>query len=651
MPYVVTGEPGNHAEMSVGATRKYDYDYPSGLNLAPDSKLHKKIISRLIPKAQASFSEMSTRFASWNLIDESMTAYMSADDDEKDLVSKDSRKPISIVFPYSYAMEETLLAYLMAAFVQDPIFRYDGVGPEDTVGSMLLELVIQNHCIRSKVGLNLHTQFRDSLRYGLGISSPGWQTVNGKRKRMVPGEILDVDGNLTQGPPVPEVEDFLAFEGNTLHNVDPYRYLPDPNVASHEVQLGEFNGWSDKTNYLNLLEKEQSDPNMFNVRYLNHYQNRRSQFTPDNSGRTRKTHGSSRIIPNTADSNQVDTITMYVNLIPNDWDLGPKDTPEKWCFVVAADAVVLKAYPLDYYHNKYPITAISPDFDGYTATPVSRMEVLWGLQNTLDWLFNSHIANVRKAVNDMIIVDPQMVNINDMKSDKPGKLIRLRRPAWGRGVKDVAMQLQVNDITRGNIADSGWIVQWMQRIAAADDTQMGSLRQGGPERLTGAEFRGTQAGKVSRLQRMAQVIGLQGMQDIGMFFASHTQQFMSQETFVKITGRWREDLADQFQLDPSHRASVSPNDIAIGTDVLVRDGSVPGGNFSEAWLQLFNTIMTNQEMSQEFDVVRIFTHIAKNLGAKNVEDFKRKSKNVNTQVQSDDQVAKQVKAGNLRPVG
>ena len=75
-------------------------------------------------------------------------------------------------------------------------------------------------------------------------------------------------------------------------------------------------------------------------------------------------------------------------------------------------------------------------------------------------MFNSHVANVRKAINDMIIYDPYLVNSNDLKNPAPGKLIRLRRPAWGKGVKDVAQQLGVSDVTRGNIADSTWLVQW-----------------------------------------------------------------------------------------------------------------------------------------------------------------------------------------------
>jgi len=291
----------------------------------------------------------------------------------------------------------------------------------------------------------------------------------------------------------------------------------------------------------------------------------------------------------------------------------------------------------------------SPEYDGYSVTPIGRMEVLYGLQHTLDFLFNSHVANVRKAINDMLIVDPYLVNIEDLKDPKPGKLIRLRRPAWGRGVDKVVQQLQVNDITRLNISDSAYITQWMDRISGADQSMQGSLRQGGPERLTGAEFQGTRSSAVSRLQRLAMIIGMQYMQDVGTMFAVHAQQYMSQETYVKVVGRYADQLGSIF--GNSQRVKVNPYDMAINYDLIVRDGSIPGGNFSQAWLELFKVIGTTPELQTQFDISRIFMYIAGQLGAKNVEDFKRNVNRVQPTVMPDEQVMREAEKGNLIPTG
>jgi hypothetical protein len=96
---------------------------------------------------------------------------------------------------------------------------------------------------------------------------------------------------------------------------------------------------------------------------------------------------------------------------------------------------------------------------------------------------------------------------------------------------------------------------------------------------------------------------------------------------------------------------VSIYDLAVNYDTIVRDGSIPGGNFSDAWLQLFQTIGTSPELNQQFDITRIFMYIAQQLGAKNVEDFKRNVNRINPTVMPDEQVAQQVQAGNMIPTG
>jgi len=617
MPAVIMG---NTEGKQQGPDLKVDlgYDYPEELDLRPSSKLHQRIKDEVLSRARESANVMSSRFSSWNDIDKVLTCYIETDKKENLVKEKDSRKPVSIVFPYTYAIMETLLSYLVGAFFQDPIFRYEGTGPEDVVGAILLEKIIDIQCNKNKVALNLHTMLRDSLGYGLGVVAPTWKT----NKR---------------------------FSGNALENIDPYLYLPDVNVAVHEVQKGEYSGWVSKTNYMDLLTEEQQGNDLFNVKYLKRLRGRKTSiYQGDNSARNKKSGFSKTQTEYT--TFPVDVIYKYVKIIPKDWELGSSEYPEIWHFGLASDEVVIKARPAGFDHGMFPITVCAPDFDGYSSVPLSRLEMLQGLQGTLDWLFNSHIANVRKAINDMLVVDPFLVNVKDIESPEPGKIIRLRRPAWGKGVKDAVQQLQVNDITRGNIADSSWIVQWMQKISGSDDSMMGSLRQGGPERLTGAEYQGTRAGSVSRLERLARVIGLQSMQDIGYFFAAHTQQMMEESTYVKAAGDWQELLLEEFAHERG-RIPVNPNDLNINFDVLVRDGSVPGGNFSDAWIRLFDILGKNPELAQEFDVVRVFKHIARNMGAKNVNDFVRRGGNIQPNMQTSDQVNQGVAAGNIMPMG
>jgi hypothetical protein len=146
------------------------------------------------------------------------------------------------------------------------------------------------------------------------------------------------------------------------------------------------------------------------------------------------------------------------------------------------------------------------------------------------------------------------------------------------------------------------------------------------------------------------LVGMQFMQDIGTMFAVHAQQYMSQDTYVRIVGRYADQLKSTF--GPQTRTvRVTPYDLAIDYDLIVRDGSIPGGNFSESWIDLFKTIGSNPELMQQFDVTRIFMYIAQQLGAKNVEDFRRNISQVQGQTMPNEQVLQQAQAGNMIPVG
>ena len=136
------------------------------------------------------------------------------------------------------------------------------------------------------------------------------------------------------------------------------------------------------------------------------------------------------------------------------------------------------------------------------------------------------------------------------------------------------------------------------------------------------------------------------MQDIGYMFASQTQQLMEEETYMNAVGRWPEDLLKEYGIKVKDgRVKVSPFDVLIDYDLIVRDGSIPGGNFSEAWIKLFKDIISVPELYKTFDIPKIFMHIARNLKAKNVNEF------IRTKTVPDEEVDQEVDKGNIIPLG
>jgi hypothetical protein len=624
--------------------KDFKYRYPIGMNLKPGSDLHEKIKDAILIRARESRSAMSARYDSWQQIDKTLTAFIPLDEYEDALQAKDERKPVSIVVPLSYAALETILSYQVAAFLESPIFRYTGMGgSEDVLGAMLMEKLIDQQANRSLMGLQLHTMLRDSSAYGFGVCTPMWtQRTGWKRQRRQQGFNSLTGEFVSTGMDVVR-ERAIVYEGNELYSIDPYNYLPDVNCAIQDVQRSEYVGWIRSDSRMNLLRQEITDPVIFfNGKYLEFIGGKSVLTTEEASVRDR--YGVSQGSPfNAMTTHKIDVIYMYVDLIPKEWGIGLHTNAEKWMFALAGDEVVIAASPLDLDHGMFPVVVCSPEFDGYSVSPISRVEMSYGLQKAIDFEFNSRLANVRKSLNDMFVLDPQRVNINDVRNPGPGKIIRLRKQAWGSGVQGALEQLKVLDVTSNNFADASHITSILDRVMGSESSIQGGIQRHG-ERITATEFQGYRGAALTRLERAAKVAALQAINPLGMMVASHTQQFMTQEQYVAIAGEYEEELRAEFG-DQSH-VLVGPLDIAVSYDLRMHDGSLPSAGDPNAWNMMFQTIASNPQLASYFDVVRIFQHWARLAGAKDLSRFV----NQKARVMQDEAVRQQVQAGNLVPM-
>lgn len=662
---VIKGEDQAQAEAQPRVSiRERGYAYPNGLDLRPDSHLHGQVLQKIMARGEESFRVMQERHSAWAKTDQVMRGYIPLSAYERELKRKGgnegemhySNRPVSIIVPHSYAVRDTLLTYLMEAFLSAPPFQYDGGGPEDTIGAKLLELVVDSQVRYSRAGLNIITAVNDGLTYGLGPATVEWVTKWGRRSVVSQRPVFGLAGELLGYEPVRQNVDALLFEGNRMHNIDPYRYLPDPNVAAENIQDGEYVGWVLPVSYYKLAAQEKADPSMFNVRHLKERQDQGgaygggspSKLVSTNAERVTDAGAGSQGFK-TSETKYHEILTMFIELIPKDWGLGDLEAPEIWHFTVADDTVILRAQPLDMNHREFPVAVAVPDHDGYSATPVSRMEIIQGLQDVLNWLFNSHIANVRKAINDMLIVDPSLVHLKDLEDPNPGKLVKLRRSAWGRGVDNAVKQLMVNDVTRTNMADVPGIVEMMQRASGAVDSVQGIMRAGG-ERRSAAESRMTGGNALSRLERMARTIAMQLINPMSMFYASNTQQYMSRGVYLKAAGSWPEELAREYGV--AGGVQVSPFDLMVNFDIIPKDGTTPTSGAANADIlqMMFQSVSGDPELRQVFDVPRIFVSLARKLGEKNAFDFVRKGGQIASQVLPDEAVLAQAQAGNAVPL-
>lgn len=646
--------------------QNYQYDYPIEHNLKPGTPKHNELVSKVMVRARQSMNVMSRRHGHWNEIDKVLRVYVPPDrKPSKERMSSQEKSGVEdiydegvprIVMPETYATLETLLTYMTSAFFQDPIFTYNGQGPEDVLGAQLMTMVIDSQVKRNGIGLNLHTMFRDNFAYGIGPVSPVWKREFGtKTVRREFGFMDELLGRVFRTRQQRERTAYqLLYEGNDLINIDPYRFLPDPNVSAHEIQDGEFVGWIERTNIMSVLKRDTDDGDfLFNGRYLKHIDGLSKLFSDSTNRAQERMKARGRHDEQISTNRPVDIVWMYVDLIPREWELSESEDPETWLLGVGGDSILVAAQPLNLDHGQKPAAVACTEYDGYSPNPISRLGIVYDAQNLIDFLYTSHIQNVKKSINDMFIVDPSLVNIYDVANPKPGKLIRTRRAAWGRGQLDQAIkQFDVRDVTAGHVADANFLAGIMQRVTGSEKQMQGSL-ESRTTRVSASEAIGVRGGALSRLERIAQLISIQAMVPIGRMFASHVQQLMEEETYVKVVGEMEQRLMSDHpgQVDiQKNRLRVNPMDMIVDYDVSIHDGTIPGAENVQTWTELFQTISQSEELVREFDVVKIFKHIARQLGAKDVEGFERAAMAARPQVANDENVMRDVERGNLVPM-
>lgn len=640
-----------------GEKKKPRYDYkpffPPDLDFTPGSELHERIKDAVLERAREAERHMIGQHETWRDMDRTLTSYIDLDTYESALKEDDDRRPVSIVVPETYATLETLLTYSMIAYSRPPTFGYEGVGPEDTYGSILMEAVVDAQIRRGKAMLSLHTWLRDGFTYGFGVMHLKWASRTGMRTQYEDTGYTDpFSAQFVKTGTKRVRRPTVLFEGTEMEPIDPYRYLPDPNVPIAEPQKAEFLGWTATMSYTNLLNMEGEEGSiLFNVREMEYRPGHSCIYAGDTSGRNTASGMSDPRNNTDAVLHPIETIWMYWNLIPSDWGLGDNDTPEKWMFGLAGDEVVIAAWPIDLDHGMYPVAVCAPDAGGHEMMPVARLQLMAGLQKVINFYFNSHVLNVRKALNNQFVVDPKRINMRDVLRPGAAKVIRTRRPLWGQGIKDAIEQLQVQDVTQNHMNDLFAARDLSRNYSGAVDSLQGIQRTGG-ERVTAAEFTETANNAVSRLQKTTMLTSWQGMYDMALMYAYHTQQFMSQESMMRSTGIMGERLKMEMGLfDQS--MMVGPADISIAFDVRITDGSSEKLGNPVDWVQWANLLSSFPELQQTMDITRIFLHIARVMGENNAQDFLRAGApmipGMQPMVQPQEQIDAGVQQGNLVP--
>lgn len=623
--------------------KRYD-----GHDFQPGSETHERIVNNLLMYAEQSYNNLSGRFQTMRKIDENLTSYIPLNTAEQIVKNSDSRKPIQIVIPMTFATLETILSYYIQ-YLDLPLFRYTTTGdPDDTVGIILLERHVEWQSRKFRHPLYQLHAVRDALAYGFSSLVPRWEVKNGIKRVTVP--IGSADG-LPENIKVPQP--YVQYEGNRLYNPDPYKTLLDPNCNITDFQDSRFFGWYEKKDLMSYIEQEDVNPFLFNFKYFDGQSGISALFT-DRSGRSRDTNSATGAnLASYKLSQPIDVAWFVVNLIPSSerWGLGSGRQPEKWLFGLAGDSVLVAATPLNLDHGDIPATVLAPFYDGHSSSPFPFLETTYGMQQAIDYHYNSRLNFLRKVNGMMWLVDPSLVNLPDLEDTRDGMIARLLPDAWGRGLmKDALMPIPVQDYTAGAMNDIGFLMGMSDRVTGAGAPTNSQRVHGSTERVTATEMNLMSSGSMSKFGRIAFSTFWQSTYPLGNMIASQTMQFANEEIWAMVNGRGESDLRRLYGQQST--IPISPYNMRMG-EVVVHDGGANVNGDPNAWPTMMQTATAIPELYQAFDVTRIFSQWLRLQGIRNVEDFKRAGglPPVQATVVPDEQAGNMAADGQLVPSG
>jgi len=630
---------------------KYIDMYPNKVDLTPGSAIHDAIVFEIKSILTASKNKMSKFNNQWLAAEGKMQPYVPTKK-ASDITKETGTMPIYI--PLSYATLQTWLTFMVNSFlIKNPIFRFTSLNgsTKSTIGAVLLERIIHYQSVNNSFVLPLHTMFRDSAIYGIGAIAPSWEV----RAVRSSGQLKNADKKI-----VPKK--IVTFEGNRLTNIHPRNLFPDPNVSLNRINDGNFIGWSESTSINKLMNVEadgfgDTEGGMFNVDYLIDELGTTNYnallFEPSTSGDTTSAADSIQGIGSSGKANNTSVISVYINLVPAKWGLGTGTLPEMWLIMIAGEKVIIKASPVSLLYDGFPIVACSPETDGYSMVNNSKISMIDGLQDTINWYFHSHVANVKKVVNDTFIYNPFLVNEADVLNPKAGGAYRLNQIAWGipNAIDQAIKQLEVHDVTQGHMTDINSLMGLRAQVSGVSNEVMGIMATTG-ERRTKAEANNSFDSATNRIEADAFIIQEQAIKPLGKMIAKHTQQFMSQQTTIQLTKEAIYKLTQEYGIKlPSDKVSLiaTREDIDIDFEISVNDNFMTKGQDLEAMRGMFEVALQSPEMSQNIDMPRLFLHVMRESGAPNAFDFYKINKPT-AQVLPDEEIAKMQAEGQVKPV-
>lgn len=625
--------------------------------LRPESDTHKKLLDFLLDRLRLSEDKMRGFYPRWQSNERRLQAFITIKDYKQLLKAEEndagkSPTPVDIVVPYTYATATTANTYLLHTFMgREPIFQVSSNNSEMIKNAHNMETKLQYDCYHNRFAKHFWQFGLDQFVYGFGALRLDWEIKQAFRSQRLNNSFGGMFQQYLDSAGVPPVTRTLktVYEGNKICSIDPFNFFPDPRVPMREVSRdGEFVFWRTtvakhklkigeaRKEYTYVDNISARAPNRDDTGNQNSSRDLLSQGTDQNRYRDDRSQVNAHV--------QLDEGTCFI--VPKELGLGEEVEPKLWFFTIANKNQIIQAEPYEFDHDLHPIVVAEPDAIGLAFGSPSPCDFAGPLQDVASWFVNAHVRNTNKVIHNQLVVDPAMVEMQDLKKGGDARLIRLKQAAFGQDVRMALNQLQVNDVTRNHMADMQLFLRMADMITGVNDNLRAIQNSGG--RKTATEVRTAGESGASRLAGRAQLVSAHAMIDAAMMMSLNNMQFLTNEFSFHVLGN--DGVRSPITLRP---------DQIVGDFIYPsNDGTLPLDRVAllDVWQQIFQAVISAPQLGMAFNIPAMFLFIAKLGGAKNVEEFLLDPKLAETGLppqmlaMPDDQVAQQAQAGNIVPM-
>lgn len=619
---------------------------PSLTKVVPkNDPLHKKLVGMIATRIKLGLKAQTAQHEVWKNAENTTLAYVPETD--LDRLRKNKRdegepKYTTIKLPYSYALLMAAHTYLTSVFfARSPIHQFAGRHGETEDQVLALEALISYQVQVGEMLVAYYLWLYDALKYGLGVIEEYWERefIQHSTITMVPDPsgVLGPDGQPVAKKKLIQVRT-PGYEGMKINNISPYDFIHDPRVTVGNYQKGEFAGARKVISWATIKRREALGYYM-NVEHLKGQAGK--DFMASGASSELERPEDNLTLLEADDVEHPSTLTVYelcVEIFPREWGLGDSDYPEKWMFTISGDmSTLIGVQPHGAMHGKFPYGVLESEVEPYGTYSRGIPEIAEPIQNTMDWLINTHFFNVRAALNNQFIIDPSKVVIKDAEKAGPGFVWRLRPSAYGQDIRTFVHQVPVADVTKGHVQDLQLMLGIGERVFGINDQILGALSGSG--RKTATEVRTTTGFGVNRLKTITEFMSAGGFSQHATRMVQMSQQYFSAEKKFRIVGSL---LADMNPNSAEAFLSVTPDSIQGFYDFVPVDGTMPVDRLAMAnlWKEILMGMQSMPALLMQYDLGKMFAHVAQLGGIRNLNQFK-------VQLDTPQGLMQQAQAGNL----